>query len=259
MPPAPPPTNTGHPCAYCHHSDLLPLTCPHCHALLCAAHAPPADHACPADPSLLASLAPLPPQPRAQSDTPTFKSLLPDPDRHARQRAPAPAAHHDTALRATQLAALAKFKSKASASSARSSSSSSAAPTSPAAHPTAAPPQKLPKAPSPAVALMRLKQRALPLDARHAQRPGDVGPGERRFFFSISGGKALDLAADLLKVANRNHLTTDAAQRLSLALAPPSPSRTDPDPPTRIDLAAPLAAQVPDGGTVVLLRGHVWA
>jgi len=26
----------------------------------------------------------------------------------------------------------------------------------------------------------------------------------------------------------------------------------------RIDLARPLAAQVPDGGTVLVLRGYVW-
>ena len=39
-------------------------------------------------------------------------------------------------------------------------------------------------------------------------------------------------------------------QRLSLALST--------DPLVRIDLARPLAAQVPDGACVVLLKGYVW-
>ncbi|KPV76474.1 uncharacterized protein RHOBADRAFT_42814 [Rhodotorula graminis WP1] len=257
----PPPTNTGSPCAHCRHTEFLPLTCPKCLAHFCSTHAPPSNHAC------SASLSP-PPPPSGQVDSPSLTSLLPDRDRHARLAAPEPPSPHAAALRSRQQAALAKFKTKAAAS--RSSSTTS----SPARGPTttAAPP---PKPINPALALSRLKHRAAPLDPRHATRQGDVPLGERRFFSvrvggseadegrevwaakSISGGKALDLAADLLHVSNRNHLTTDPAQRLSLALSHPPDDALPPL--SRIDLAQPLAAQVPDGACVVLLRGQVWA
>ncbi|BGP14363.1 hypothetical protein JCM10213_004490 [Rhodosporidiobolus nylandii] len=256
---APPPPNVGTHCAFptCKALDFLPLQCPFCHSAFCKLHASPAAHSCTSDPSLHSLTLDEAKRTASQAGGPELKDLLPDPKRHKREDVEVSAA--DQAKRDTQQAALEKLRARLA------KQKSSAAPASGAA---GAGEKKV----SPTVALMKLKQRAKPADPKHEKRQGDVPVLERVYLAvkllegegaeekdmrevwvskTISAGKALDLFAALFKLNNVNNATSDPAKLLSLA----SPAS---DPPTRLVLSEPLSAQVPNGGSVLLLKGFPW-
>ncbi|BGP38474.1 AN1-type zinc finger protein 1 [Rhodotorula kratochvilovae] len=253
---APPPTDTGEHCALasCKQADFLPLQCPHCAQRLCGAHVAPSAHLCPVDPAQR-SLSPAELEAsRAEGARtgPELRDLLPDPKRHKREEQGM--SEEERARRARQQAALDKFRQVKG----RGKDSPPAA--------TASQPVQ-PRKLNPALELARLKGRAAPLDPKHVKRPGDVPMPDRLFMKvqygqedavvrevwaakSVSAGKALDLLSDTFKVTNENNVTKDPSKLLSLALPG--------DPLTRVDLAKPLKEQVANGGSVLLLKGHVW-
>ncbi|GAA5865667.1 hypothetical protein JCM3774_004957 [Rhodotorula dairenensis] len=245
----------------CRTLDFLPLTCPHCASTFCRHHASPSAHACPRDPSQQRVEPGTLPRPQGR-DRVEVRDLLPDPKRHkANGDRDDPAMATDPAQlerKAKQAAALAKLRASFGGKERSGQTSGTAIPT-------------RAKPANPALELMRLKQRAVAADPKHLKRPGDVSMADRVYFHvsytdaegarcgeakpvwiseTTSVGRALDLFADLFKVNNINNSTADPTKLLTLAV--------DQDPPVKLVLPDPLAGQVPNGGRVVLLKGHTW-
>ncbi|GAA5952928.1 hypothetical protein JCM21900_001520 [Sporobolomyces salmonicolor] len=263
--PPPPPADLGTHCSLpsCNALDFLPLRCTRCALEFCRHHAPPAEHHCahddPARPLRLEAAATA----RARArDGPELKELLPDLKRHRPAHRPGAGAGagagdggtggEEQAKRAKQAAALAALR-KSFDDAKMKAATGAPGPTAPA------------KKVNPTLELMKLKQRAKGADPR--KRDGDVPMSERVYLTvrllegqerveksmkevwvhkTVTGGKALDLFADLFKLNNVNNTTSDPAKLLVLAL----PS----DPPTRIALADPLSSTISNGAPVLLLR-----
>ena len=157
----------------CRTLDFLPLTCPHCSSAFCRQHANPDAHACPQNPSLRTVERENLPRDGDHRDRIEVRDLLPDPKRH-KSHDDGDAATSDPAkleLKAKQTAALAKL---------RASFGDKKKASGPMTNATTAGAAK-PKPANPALELMRLKQRAVPADPKHVQRPGDVSIVDRLF------------------------------------------------------------------------------
>ncbi|GAA5880012.1 hypothetical protein JCM1840_005289 [Sporobolomyces johnsonii] len=254
----PPPADLGTHCslASCNTLDFLPLRCPHCALEFCRHHAPPAEHHCANVQQLRNKDAAGTEAGEGRKDGPELRELLPDPKRHKLAHGAAEGTGTGTgaeeeAKRAKQAAALAALKKSFDGVKKKAG--------------TGAPSGAKSKV-NPTLELMKLKQRAKGADPR--KRDGDVPMLERLYLTvrllegqervekgtkevwvqkTVTGGRALDLFADLFKLSNVNNTTSDPAKLLVLAL----PS----DPPTRIALADPLSSSISNGGAVLLLRG----
>ncbi|GAA5915164.1 hypothetical protein JCM5296_007237, partial [Sporobolomyces johnsonii] len=233
--PRPPPADLGTHCslASCNTLDFLPLRCTHCALEFCRHHAPPAAHHCANDaPALLLQLrskdAAGTETGEGRKDGPELRELLPDPKRHK----PAHGAAEGTgaeeqAKRAKQAAALAALKKSFDGVKKKAG--------------TGAPPGAKSKV-NPTLELMKLKQRAKGADPR--KRDGDVPMLERLYVTvrllegqervekgtkevwvqkTVTGGRALDLFADLFKLSNVNNTTSDPA-KVSPQASLPAPS-----------------------------------
>ncbi|GAA5869796.1 hypothetical protein JCM16303_001796 [Sporobolomyces ruberrimus] len=249
-----PPSDIGTHCSLstCNSLDFLPITCPHCSSIFCRHHSRPLSHDCPLDPSSNNLV------PSTSSTTPTtrtgpeLRELLPDAKRnkltigvHA-----VPDSNGPSKPLTKQQIALAALKNSIDAKKKPASN-------------TGTTPQA--KKVNPTIELMRLKQRAKAADPR--KKDGDVPMTERWYLTvklvegndekgtkdvwtqkTVTGGKALDLFADLFQVTNVNHLANiDPSKRLSLALpsAPSSP----------VDLSSRVDLLTPNGSTILLCRG----
>ncbi|GAA6000289.1 hypothetical protein JCM10207_007942 [Rhodosporidiobolus poonsookiae] len=250
---APPPADIGTHCAVpaCNALDFLPLVCPHCSSAFCSPHAPPSAHACAADPSLRILTAAT-----RSASGPELRELLAK--RYKREEATL--TPEEVAWKEKQQAAMDKLRASMSKSKAATGAKGGASTSTGAA--TA-------KKVSPAIELMKLKQRAKPADPKHVKREGDVPMAERVFLTvrfeeevrevwvskAVTAGKALDLCANLFGLNNQNASTRDPAKLLSLAMPA---ANSDSDPPTRLALPELLSKQVPNGGKVLLLKGYAW-
>ncbi|GAA5859968.1 hypothetical protein JCM8547_003038 [Rhodosporidiobolus lusitaniae] len=271
----PPPADVGTSCALpsCSIVDFLPLRCPSCSLLFCRTHgASPSAHLCSS--ASVASLT-LDEAERTAGERagPELRELLPDPKRHKREEKEM--IEEEKEKKEKQREALEKLKASLEAQKKKggtASSSSSSAPSSAGGTGTTTQ-----KKVSPALALMKLKQRAKPADPKHVKREGDVPMLERVYLTvqlqegeklseekgvqevwvakTITAGKALDLFAALFKLNNQNNTTSDPSKLLSLALPPSSPSNS----PSRLILSDPLSSQVQNGGTILLLKGYPWS
>lgn len=153
LPPPPPPPielpaslGNSH-CAYppCNALDFLPLPpCPHCSSSFCTEHATPSSHQCPSDPSLKLVN-------DGQLFQDKFNDLLPDPNRRALDRDAT-----EQAARDKKEAALAVLKRTFGADAVEKRG----------VVPAAGPQPTKPKVVSPVIALMKLKQRAKPVDGK---------------------------------------------------------------------------------------------
>lgn len=147
------PTTLGSHCAYssCNELDFLPISCPHCSLIFCRHHASTAAHACTQDPHNRIVSTPS----RFEQK---FNDLLPDPNRLVGERAAVEQERNDKTEAARKVLeknfgreAVAKLGDGAGVK--RASSSTDSAATRPS-----------PKVVSPVIALMKLKQRAKPVD-----------------------------------------------------------------------------------------------
>ncbi|GAA5838377.1 hypothetical protein JCM3766R1_005530 [Sporobolomyces carnicolor] len=258
-----PPTDIGTHCALptCNALDFLPIECAYCSSRYCRQHATPSSHQCTADPASSSNI------PSSSSTTstsavttrtgPELKDLLPDAKRNKLSTGAHSAALSDAGkpLSKQQLALAAlkksidarKGESKQPAGGSRGGA-------------------KVKNASS-AIELMKLKQRATSADPR--RRDGDVAMTDRWYMAvklvdgaaasetstrevwlrkDVSGGKALDLFADLFKVSNVNHLANASPPERLFLTASSQPA-------TPLDLSARIDALVANGSTIVLLRG----
>ncbi|GAA5984969.1 hypothetical protein JCM5350_000084 [Sporobolomyces pararoseus] len=260
---SPPPSNVGTHCSLssCNALDFLPIKCNYCSSSFCRHHASPSSHSCPLDPTLSSNNS------SSNSSTgisstrtgPELKELLPDAKRnklmtgiHSESKT-VPMAKPLT----KQQLALASLKKSIDAKK------STGTTTGNGNGGTGMKEKKV----NPTIELMKLKQRAKGADPR--KKDGDVPMGERWYLTvklvegesrkemgakevwlqkNVTGGKALDLFADLFKVSNVNHLANhDLSKHLSLAL-PSTPTRN-------VDLSARIDTLTSNGSSILLCQG----
>ncbi|GAA5950067.1 hypothetical protein JCM3765_004181 [Sporobolomyces pararoseus] len=254
---SPPPSDLGTHCSLssCNALDFLPIKCTHCLSLFCRHHAPPSSHSCPVDPTLSSNNS------SSNSSTgttttrtgPELKELLPDAKRNNLTTGVHAEGKSDSTAKplTKQQLALASLKKSIDAKKSNSTTAGTGNGT------TGMKEKKV----NPTIELMKLKHRAKGADPRKKDR--DVPMLERWYlsvklvdgqarkeFGTTSGGKVLDLLADLFQVSNVNHLANhDPSKHLTLAL-PANPT-------TNLDLSARIDALISNGSTILLCRGVV--
>ncbi|SCZ99000.1 BZ3500_MvSof-1268-A1-R1_Chr3-1g05757 [Microbotryum saponariae] len=215
----------------CRTLDLLPIRCAGCTLVFCGPHAPPAQHGCS---GIARATAENVQDGKRFADK--FEDLLPAPQRHAFER---DQMKQDQQARSKQAKEIIE-RNFAAVKSAHT------------------------KPLSPVVALMKLKQRAQPIDATAKRLKMEdrlyltvrFCEGEERTVASTkevwlgkesTGGKAIDQLAQMFDVANVNNTTTDGTKRLTLA------SSMNDD--TCLPTSERLSQLVQNGTELVLMRG----
>ncbi|SCV74162.1 BQ2448_6594 [Microbotryum intermedium] len=226
----------------CRMLDYLPIRCAACTFVFCGPHAPPAQHGC----SDVAK-ATTENVKDGKSFVDKFEDLLPDPQRRAFER---DQVQQEREVRSRQAREVIEHNFGVSS-------------TSSATKPSAAGKMAQSKPLSPVIALMKLKQRAQPIEDPAKQLKMEdrlyltvrFCEGEERTVVSTkevwlakdsTAGKAIDQLARLFSVTNVNNTTTDGTKRLSLASSIGSA--------TCLPTSERLLQWVQNGAELILLR-----